>query len=186
MKLTQYDSTINKNISNAKINPITDPNAYGANVTGTEAIEFINNIFGSTDRLKEVVIDIIENHQKYLFHSYASNVNCLEVSNVYAYYEYSREEYNLQYNVSYYTTNVNLMVFSSDIGLENNFNLSDFDKMYPWQRDLYLMLIKDKYKQRIDALNKKNNTQMILYFQVFTFMQMCYIIYTYLNKECLK
>lgn len=75
------------------------------NVTGTEAIEFINNIFGSTDRLKEVVIDIIENHQKYLFHSYASNVNCLEVSNVYAYYEYSKEEYNLQYNVSYYTTN---------------------------------------------------------------------------------
>ena len=60
--------------------------------------------------------------------------------------------------VSYYTTNVNLMVFSSDIGLENNFNLSDFDKMYPWQRDLYLMLIKDKYKQRIDALNNKNNT----------------------------
>lgn len=38
MKLTQYDSTINKNISNAKINPITDPNAYGANVTGTEAL----------------------------------------------------------------------------------------------------------------------------------------------------
>lgn len=75
------------------------------NVTGTEAIEFINNIFGSTDRLKEVVMDIIENHQKYLFHSYASNTNCLEVSNVYAYYEYSREEYNLQYNVSYYTNN---------------------------------------------------------------------------------
>lgn len=75
------------------------------NVTGTEAIKFINNIFGSTDRLKEVVMDIIENHQKYLFHSYASNVNCLEVSNVYAYYEYSKEEYNLQYNVSYYTNN---------------------------------------------------------------------------------
>lgn len=75
------------------------------NVTGTEAIEFINNIFGSTDRLKEVVMDIIENHQKYLFHSYVSNVNCLEVSNVYAYYEYSKEEYNLQYNVSYYTNN---------------------------------------------------------------------------------
>lgn len=75
------------------------------NVTGTEAIEFINNIFGSTDRLKEVVMDIIEHHQKYLFHSYVSNVNCLEVSNVYAYYEYSKEEYNLQYNVSYYTNN---------------------------------------------------------------------------------
>lgn len=75
------------------------------NVTGTEAIEFINNIFGSTDRLKEVVMDIIEHHQKYLFHSHASNVNCLGISNVYAYYEYTKEEYNLQYNVSYYTTN---------------------------------------------------------------------------------
>lgn len=75
------------------------------NVTGTEAIEFINNIFGSTDRLKEVVMDIIEHHQKYLFHSYASNVNCLGISNVYAYCEYTKKEYNLQYNVSYYTTN---------------------------------------------------------------------------------
>lgn len=75
------------------------------NVTGTEAIEFINNIFGSTDRLKEVVMDIIEHHQKYLFHSYVSNANCLGISNVYAYYGYTKEEYNLQYNVSYYTTN---------------------------------------------------------------------------------
>lgn len=75
------------------------------NATGTEAIEFINNIFGSTDRLKEVVMDIIEHHQKYLFHSYASNVNCLGISNVYAYYEHTKEEYNFQYNVSYYTTN---------------------------------------------------------------------------------
>lgn len=75
------------------------------NVTGTEAIEFINNIFGSTDRLKEVVMDIIEHHQKYLFHSYASNVNCLGISNVYACYESTKEEYNFQYNVSYYTTN---------------------------------------------------------------------------------
>lgn len=75
------------------------------NVTGTEAIEFINNIFGSTDRLKEVVTDIIEHHQKYLFHSYASNDNCLGINNVYAYYDYTKEEYNLQYNVSYYTNN---------------------------------------------------------------------------------
>lgn len=75
------------------------------NATGTEAIEFINKIFGSTDRLKEVVMDIIEHHQKYLFHSYVSNVNCLGISNVYAYYEYTKEEYNLQYNVSYYTNN---------------------------------------------------------------------------------
>lgn len=75
------------------------------NVTGTEAIEFINNIFGSTDRLKEVVMDIIEHHQKYLFHSYASNADCLGISNVYAYYKYTKEEYDLQYNISYYTAN---------------------------------------------------------------------------------
>lgn len=75
------------------------------NVTGTEAIEFINNIFGSTDRLKEVVMDIIKHHQKYLFHSYASNVNCLGINNVYAYYDHTKEEYNLQYNVNYYTNN---------------------------------------------------------------------------------
>lgn len=75
------------------------------NATGTEAIEFINNIFGSTDRLKEVVMDIIEHHQKYLFHSYASNVNCLGISNVHAYYGHTKEEYNLQYSVSYYTNN---------------------------------------------------------------------------------
>lgn len=75
------------------------------NATGTEAIEFIKNIFGSTDRLKEVVMDIIDHHQKYLFHSYASNVNCFGISSVYAYYEYTKEEYNFQYNVSYYTTN---------------------------------------------------------------------------------
>lgn len=75
------------------------------NVTGTEAIEFINNIFGSTNRLKEVVMDIIDHHQKYLFHSYVSNVNCLGISNVYVYYGHTKEEYNFQYNVSYYTTN---------------------------------------------------------------------------------
>lgn len=75
------------------------------NVTGTEAIKFINDIFGSTGRLKEVVMDILEHHQKYLFHSYVSNIDCLGISNVYAYYEYAKEEYKLQYNVSYYTTN---------------------------------------------------------------------------------
>ena len=56
--------------------------------------------------------------------------------------------------VSYYTTNVNLMMYSSDIGLVNNFTLNDFDNMYPYQRDLYLMLIKDKVKMYVDAKNK--------------------------------
>lgn len=75
------------------------------NRVGAEAIDYINNIFGSKDRLKEVIMDIIENHQRYLFHSYASNLNCVEPNNVYAYYGDAKNEYNLQYNLSYYTAN---------------------------------------------------------------------------------
>lgn len=75
------------------------------NRVGADAIDYINNVFGSEDRLKEVIMDIIENHQRYLFHSYASNLNCVEPNNVYAYYSDAKNEYNLQYNLSYYTTN---------------------------------------------------------------------------------
>lgn len=75
------------------------------NKVGADAIDYINNVFGSKDRLKEVIMDIIENHQRYLFHSYASNLNCVEPNNVYAYYSDAKNEYNLQYNLSYYTTN---------------------------------------------------------------------------------
>lgn len=75
------------------------------NRVGTDAIDYINNVFGSKDRLKEVIMDIIENHQRYLFHSYVSNLNCVEPNNVYAYYNDAKNEYNLQYNLSYYTTN---------------------------------------------------------------------------------
>lgn len=75
------------------------------NRVGADAIAYINNVFGSRGRLKEVIMDIIENHQRYLFHSYASNLNCVEPNNVYAYYSDEKNEYNLQYNLSYYTTN---------------------------------------------------------------------------------
>lgn len=75
------------------------------NRVGTDAIDYINNVFGSKDRLKEVIMDIIENHQRYLFHSYVSHLNCVEPNNVYAYYNDAKNEYNLQYNLSYYTTN---------------------------------------------------------------------------------
>lgn len=75
------------------------------NRVGADAIDYINKIFGSKDRLKEVIMDIIENHQRYLFHSYASISNCVEPNNVYAYYDDAKNEYNLQYNLSYYTTN---------------------------------------------------------------------------------
>lgn len=75
------------------------------NRVGADAIDYINNVFGSKDRLKEVIMDIIENHQRYLFHSYNNYLNCIEPNNVYAYYGDARNEYNLQYNLSYYTTN---------------------------------------------------------------------------------
>ena len=75
------------------------------NRVGVDAIDYINNVFGSKDRLKEVITDIIENHQRYLFHSYVSNSNCVEPNNVYAYYDDAKDEYKLQYNLSYYTTN---------------------------------------------------------------------------------
>lgn len=75
------------------------------NRVGADAIDYINNVFGSKDKLKEVIMDIIENHQRYLFHSYVDNLNCVEPNNVYAYYDYAKNEYNLQYNLSYYTTN---------------------------------------------------------------------------------
>lgn len=75
------------------------------NRVGTDAIDYINNVFGSKDKLKEVIMDIIENHQRYLFHSYVSHSNCVEPNNVYAYYDDAKNEYNLQYNLSYYTTN---------------------------------------------------------------------------------
>lgn len=75
------------------------------NRVGAEAIDYINQVFGSKDRLKEVIMDIIDNHQRYLFHSYNSYSNCVELNNVYAYYHPDKNEYNLQYNLSYYTTN---------------------------------------------------------------------------------
>lgn len=75
------------------------------NRVGADAIDYINNVFGSKDKLKEVIMDIIENHQRYLFHSYVSHLNCVEPNNVYAYYGDAKNEYNLQYNLSYYTTN---------------------------------------------------------------------------------
>lgn len=43
MKLSQYDPSVNRNLSNAKVNPVTDPNAFGAN---TKGIESMGNVMG--------------------------------------------------------------------------------------------------------------------------------------------
>lgn len=95
------------NISYDKVIDVPNGSYLTLNVNrvGADAIEYINAVFGSKDRLKGIIMDIIENHQRYLFHSYASNLNCVEPNNVYAYYDNNKDEYNLQYNLSYYTTN---------------------------------------------------------------------------------
>lgn len=70
-----------------------------------EAIDLIYAIFGSVDNLKEIIQDIIANHTKYYFHSYNSKDNCIELSSIYSFHNPETEEYNLQYNISYYTHN---------------------------------------------------------------------------------
>lgn len=73
-------------------------------VSGNDTVEYINKIFGSIDNLSRIIMDMCENHTKYYFHSYNNKYNNIELANVYAYYN-GQEEYNLQFNLSYYTTN---------------------------------------------------------------------------------
>ena len=49
-------------------------------------------------------MDMCENHTKYYFHSYNNKYNNIELANTYAFYN-GQEEYDLQFNISYYTSN---------------------------------------------------------------------------------
>ena len=73
-------------------------------VSGNDTVEHINKIFGSIDNLSRIIMDMCENHTKYYFHSYNTKYNNIELANTYAYYD-SQKEYNLQFNISYYTYN---------------------------------------------------------------------------------
>lgn len=73
------------------------------NIWGTEAYDHVVKIFGSTDVIKNVIIDICNNHTKYYIHSYSSYRNCIELSSVYAYYT-DEERYEIEFNISYYTS----------------------------------------------------------------------------------
>ena len=73
------------------------------NIWGTEAYDHIVKMFGSTDVIKNTVIDICNNHTKYYIHSYSSYRNCIELSSVYAYYT-DEERYEIEFNISYYTS----------------------------------------------------------------------------------
>lgn len=73
-------------------------------VSGNDTVEYINKIFGSIDNLSRIIMDMCENHTKYYFHSYNTKYNNIELANTYAYYN-GQEEYDLQFNISYYTNN---------------------------------------------------------------------------------
>ena len=69
-----------------------------------EAEQHISKIFGSSNIITEIVKDICENNTKYYIHSYNDKYNTVETSVVYAYWN-KQDEYNLQFNISYYTHN---------------------------------------------------------------------------------
>ena len=49
-------------------------------------------------------MDMWENHTKYYFHSHDTKYNNIELANTYTSYN-GQEEYDLQFNISYYTIN---------------------------------------------------------------------------------
>lgn len=109
------------NITKYKIINVTDGSllTINKNLKGTEAEQHINKIFGSIHTIEDIVNDICENKSKYYIHSYKDKYNCLEMSTVYAYFN-GQEEYNLQFNISYYTDcpvskRIGMLVDSSDI-----------------------------------------------------------------------
>lgn len=90
-------------------------------VSGNDTVEYINKIFGSINNLSRIIMDMCENHTKYYFHSYNTKYNNIELANTYAYYN-GQEEYDLQFNISYYTNNgpvskrFGILIDTSDVG----------------------------------------------------------------------
>lgn len=93
------------NIGYGKVIDVADGSllTINKNIWGTEAYDHIVKMFGSTDVIKNTVIDICNNHTKYYIHSYYNPKNCIELSSVYCYYA-DTERYEIQFNISYYTS----------------------------------------------------------------------------------
>lgn len=89
-------------------------------VSGNDTVEYINKIFGSIDNLSRIIMDMCENHTKYYFHVYNDKYNNIELANTYAYHN-GQEEYDLQFNISYYTNNgpvskrFGILIYTSDV-----------------------------------------------------------------------
>lgn len=93
------------NIGYGKVIDVADGSLLTINksIWGTEAYDHVVKIFGSTDVIKNMIIDICNNHTKYYIHSYSSYRNCIELSSVYSYYT-DEERYEIEFNISYYTS----------------------------------------------------------------------------------
>ena len=93
------------NIGYGKVIDVADGSllTINKNIWDTEAYDHVVKIFGSTDVIKNMIIDICNNHTKYYIHSYSSYKNCIELSSVYAYYT-DEERYEIEFNISYYTS----------------------------------------------------------------------------------
>lgn len=93
------------NIGYGKVIDVADGSllTINKNIWGTEAYDHVVKIFGSTDVIKNMIIDICNNHTKYYIHSNSSYRNCIELSSVYAYYT-DEERYEIEFNISYYTS----------------------------------------------------------------------------------
>ena len=93
------------NIGYGKVIDVADGSllTINKNLWSTEAYDHVVKIFGSTDVIKNMIIDIYNNHTKYYIHSYSSYRNCIELSSVYAYYT-DEEIYEIEFNISYYTS----------------------------------------------------------------------------------
>ena len=114
------------NIGYGKVIDVADGSLLttNKNIWGTEAYDHVVKIFGSTDVIKNMIIDICNNHTKYYIHSYSSYRNCIELSSVYAYYT-DEERYEIEFNISYYTSQGPV---SKRIAIA--LNLFDDDKSY--------------------------------------------------------
>ena len=115
--------TIPNDILKFKYIDVTDGSFLTINrqVSGNDTVEYINKIFGSIDNLSRIIMDMCENHTKYYFHAYNNKYNNIELANTYAYYN-GQEEYDLQFNISYYTNNgpiskrFGILIDTSDVG----------------------------------------------------------------------
>ena len=116
--------TIPNDILKFKYIDVTDGSFLTINrrVSGNDTVEYINKIFGSIDNLSRIIMDMCENHTKYYFHSYNDKYNNIELANTYAFYN-GQEEYDLQFNISYYTSNgpvskrFSILIDTSDVAV---------------------------------------------------------------------